>query len=59
MVSEKDLRSRLPEYKDVNIKDLQSPMLQLQSHNFAQSTYDRGTADKSRSAQSCVIAAAT
>lgn len=52
MVSEKDLRSRLPEYKDVNIKDLQSPMLQLQSHNFAQNTYDRGTADKSRSAQS-------
>ena len=52
MVSEKDLRSRLPEYKDVNIKDLRSPMLQLQSHNFAQSTYDRGTADKSRSAQS-------
>lgn len=52
VVSEKDLRSRLPEYKDVNIKDLQSPMLQLQSHNFAQSTYDRGTADKSRSAQS-------
>ena len=52
MVSEKDLRSRLPEYKDVNIKDLQSPMLRLQSHNFAQSTYDRGTADKSRSAQS-------